>query len=157
MTRVNVYYRKGFRYQLIEEYEQDVSVDGIFPLTPGGNEFVHLTLDGDLYIAKWYAWNGANKPAINDKTFVRPSLVHDALCQLWELKIIDNEGRAAADRLLGKMLREDTITIANRNKWFIRWPLKAIAYARPVWVEGAVSWYSEHFAVAIPEEILTAP
>lgn len=158
MTTAVVYYRTGYRHQLVESFEMDVAAEaGIFPVTPGGNEFVNLTLGGDLNIAIGYAWNGANWPAINTKSFVRPSLVHDALRQLWELGIIDDVGLAASDRLLAKMLREDGLIIANRQPWFARWPLKAIAYVRPFWVEAAVSWYSEHFASMVPDQILTAP
>jgi len=152
-----VKYRKGYRYQSVEAYQQDVAIEGIFPVKPGGNEFVHLTLDGELYIAAWYAWNGANKPAINDPTFVIPSMEHDALCQLWNLGIIDDAGRAAADKLLGKRLKQCTLIIAARQKWPLRWALTALAYTRPLWVEGAVSWYSERFAMRGPEPILTAP
>lgn len=152
-----VHYREGYRYQLTKAHEQDVSVDGIFPVKPGGNEYVHLTLGGDLYIAKHYAWNGADKPAINDKSFVRPSLVHDALCQLWNIKIIDDAGRAAADRLLARMLRIDGLIIARRQKLLPRLLITAVAYVRPLWVEGFVSWYSKHYAVIQEEPILTAP
>lgn len=152
-----VYYRKGYRYQLTRPYRKNVSVEGIFPIRPGGNEFVQLTVAGDLLIDKAYAWNGANRPAINDKSFVRPSLVHDANCQLWNLGIIDDAGRAAADKLLAKMLRTDALIIARRQKWYARWALTAIAYLRPLWVEAAVSWYSQHFAMVQDEEIFTAP
>lgn len=152
-----VYYRTGYRHQLVRDYEQYVASAGLYPLEPGGNEFVQLTIDGRLLICAGYAWNGANWPAINTKSFVRPSLVHDAFRQLWELGVIDDVGLAASDRLLGTMLREDGLVIANRQPWFARWPLKAIAYARPFWVEAAVSWYSEHFASMVPDEILTAP
>ncbi|MDO8903952.1 hypothetical protein [Hydrogenophaga sp.] len=157
MTTTIVYYRAGYRYQLVEAYEQDVAVDGIFPIAPGGNEYVHLTLGGDLYIAKGYAWDGASGPTINDTSFVRPSLVHDAHCQLWNLGVIDDAGRAAADRLLAKMLRTDALIIARRQRWYARWALTFIAYVRPLWVEAAVSWYSQHFAMKAPEQILTAP
>lgn len=156
-TVKTVRYRKGYRYQSTEAYDQDVAIDGIFPVKPGGNEFVHLTLDGELYIAAGYAWNGANRPAINDPSFVRSSMVHDANCQLWNLGIIDDAGRAAADKLLAKMLKEDTLIIAARQKWPARWALTVLAHTRPLWVEAAVSWYSEHFALRGPEPILTAP
>ncbi|MFN3494878.1 MAG: hypothetical protein ACK40L_10250 [Hydrogenophaga sp.] len=152
-----VHYRAGYRYQLAAPYEQDVALEGIFPVTPGGNEFVHLTLGGDLYIASGYAWNGADPPAFNDTSFVRPSLTHDALCQLHNIGIIDDAGRAAADRLLGKMLRIDALIIAGRQRWLARWALTAIAYVRPLWVEAAVSWYSQRYAIRGPEPILTAP
>jgi hypothetical protein len=72
-----------------------VAADGIYPVNPGGNEFVQLAIDGRLIARKHYAWNGANRPAYNDRAFVRPSLVHDAHAQLWQLGVIDDAGRAA--------------------------------------------------------------
>lgn len=153
MTTVNVYYRTGFRHELAEDYEIN---GGILPIEPGGNDEIYLDADGLLKISKGYAWNGANRPAINDRAMVRPSLVHDAYCDLWNLGVIDNAGRAQADKLLGEMLRADILTIAARAPWHMRWALKSLAAVRPIWVRGAVSWYSE-VAKPEPDQILTAP
>lgn len=152
-----VRYRTGYRHLLVEEYEQYVARHGIYPIAPGGNEFVHLTLDGRLIVRMWYAWDGASGPALNDKAFVRPSLVHDAGCQLWELGVIDKAGRAAFDKLLGEMLRHDMQIIAARLPWLSRVAFNALSYVRPLWVVYGVSWYTEHVAKRGPDEILTAP
>lgn len=152
-----VHYRTGYKHQLVKSYEQYVAHAGIFPLAPGGNEFVWLHIDGRLVINASYAWDGASGPAWNDKAFVRPSLVHDANCQLWALGVIDSAGRAAADRLLGAMLRHDMQTIAKRLPWLPRMAFMGLSYVRPLWVVSAVSWYSEHFAKRDPAEVLTAP
>lgn len=152
-----VHYKTGYRHQLVKQYEQYVAGAGIFPVEPGGNDFVWLTIDGRLIIRVAYAWNGANKPAINDKSFVRPSLVHDALRQLWQLGVIDDTGLAASDKLLGEMLRNDMRVVAARMGWLPRTVFIALSYVRPLWVVAGVSWYSEHFASRDPEQILTAP
>lgn len=152
-----VHYRTGYRYQLARQYEQYVAGAGIFPSDPGGNEFVHLTIDGRLIVRASYAWDGASGPALNDRAFVRPSLVHDALCQLWELGVVDDAGRRAADKLLGRMLRDDMRTIAKRYPLYARLVLEVIASLRPVWVVAAVSFYSKHLARPEADEILTAP
>lgn len=152
-----VHYRTGYRHQLVRQYEQYVAGAGIFPVAPGGNEFVWLTIDGRLIIHVAYAWNGASGPAVNDKAFVRPSLFHDAACQLWELGVIDDAGRKAADKLLGRMLRDDMRIIAKRYPWYARWSLEALALVRPIWVVGAVRFYSKHLVKPEPDEILTAP
>lgn len=154
-----VYYKTGYRHQLEKEYEQWVAKDGIFPVNgPGGNKFVWLTIDGRLIIREGYAWDGASGPAYNDKAFVRPSLVHDAICQLWALGIIDDAGRSAGDKLLGRMLRNDMLTISGRYQYLpARWTLQALSYVRPLWVVRGVSWYSEHIANKDPGEVLTAP
>lgn len=152
-----VHYKTGYRHVLDRQYEQYVASAGIFPPAPGGNDFVQLTIDGRLIVRRWYAWDGASGPAYNDKAFVRPSLVHDALCQLWALGIIDRAGRAAADQLLGAMLRHDMQVVAARMPWLPRTAFKALSYVRPIWVVRGVSWYSEHIATRDPDEVLTAP
>lgn len=151
----SIRYRSGYRYQLEDTYQIQtgiVPIDGM-----PGNRFVGLAPDGLLTIAAGYAWNGANKPAINDVAFVRPSLVHDACCQLWDLGAIDDAGRAAADKLLGRMLRDDMQVIARRLPWAAKQAVIALSYIRPLWVEGAVRWYSTHMSGRTQEEILTAP
>ncbi len=154
-----VHYKTGYRHQLEKEYEQWVAKDGIFPVNgPGGNKFVWLTIDGRLIIREGYAWDGASGPAVNTKSFVRPSLPHDALYQLRRLGVIDDAGKAAADKLLGRMLRHDSLIIANRYQYLpARWALKAIAYTRPVWVEAAVSWFGTAYMHANKDAVLTAP
>ncbi len=151
------HYKAGYRYQLTRQYEQWVAFAGVFPVNPGGNAFVSLTIDGLLIMRAGYAWDGASGPAYNDKAFVRSSGVHDALCQLWELGVIDDAGRAAADRLLGHMLRVDINRIANRHKLLPRLALKALAVVRPMWVVPAVQLYSRYFATKTPDAELTAP
>lgn len=152
-----IYYRTGYRHVLDRTHEQWVAGAGIFPSEPGGNAFVHLTIDGRLIIRENYAWDGASGPALNDRSFVRPSLVHDAGCQLWELGVIDKAGRAAFDRLLGQMLRQDMQIIAARMPWLPRVAFKALSYVRPLWVVYGVSWYTEHIASKDPDKVLTAP
>ncbi|NWF45368.1 hypothetical protein F3K02_08925 [Hydrogenophaga sp. D2P1] len=149
-----VHYTEGYRYQTEADFEWPT---GIKPVKQGGNRFVTLRDDGLLYIAAGYAWDGASGPAWNDTAFVRPSLVHDALCQLWALGIIDDAGRAAADKLLGKMLRQDMQIVAARMPWVTRKAFIALSYVRPLWVVRGVSWYSEHIANKDPGEVLTAP
>lgn len=152
-----VHYKTGYRHVLQKQYEQWVASAGIYPVEPGGNAFVQLTIDGRMIIREGYAWNGASGPAYNDVAFVRPSLGHDALCQLWELGVIDDAGRAAADRLLGKMLRHDMQVVAARMPLLPRSAFMALSYVRPLWVVRGVSWYSKHMASREPDEILTAP
>lgn len=152
-----VKYKTGFRHQLEEDYEQWVAKDGIFPVLPGGNKFVWMTIDGRLIIRAGYAWDGASGPAINTQSFVRPSLPHDAHYQLIRLGVLDESMRPAVDRLLARMLRHDTLIIAERYKWPARWALKALAYARPVWVEAAVKWFGDDYMRVKSDEVLVAP
>lgn len=130
-----VHYKTGYRHQLVRDHVQPT---GIVPVAPGGNDFVQLTVDGLLLVRAGYAWDGASWPAINTRSFVRPSLVHDAFYQLLRLGVVAREDRPAIDALLGQMLRADSLIIARRLPWHLRYPATALAMVRPVWVEAAV-------------------
>jgi hypothetical protein len=98
-------YTDGYKFQLEEDYEHQT---GITPAAPGGNRFVHITLDGLLIIRSGYAWDGASGPAIDTPTFIRGSLVHDALYQLMRLGVVQKAGgRLQADKLLREIVLED--------------------------------------------------
>jgi hypothetical protein len=72
---------------------------------------------GKLSIASGYAWDGASGPAIDTDTFMRGSLVHDALYQLMRLGLLPIEFRDTADLLLKKICLEDGM---NRFRaWYV--------------------------------------
>lgn len=98
-------YSDGYKFQLEEDYQH---ATGITPAAPGGNRFVQLTLDGVLLIRAGYAWDGASGPAIDTPSFMRGSLVHDALYQLIRLGVVTKAGgRLQADQLLREIVLED--------------------------------------------------
>lgn len=132
-----VYYRDGYRYQLAEVYQQPT---GIIPAQPGGNRFVGIDGAGRLTIAAGYAWDGASGPAINTKTFVRGSLVHDALYQLIRLGAISEADRARADALLREIVLED-------GMW----------RPRAWWVHAAVRFFGAAHVRARDDTPLSAP
>lgn len=98
-------YTDGYKFQLEEPYQH---ATGMTP-APGapGNRFVGMSPDGLLTIAAGYAWDGASGPAIDTPSFMRGSLVHDALYQLIRLGVISLDQRAAADRILRDIVRAD--------------------------------------------------
>ena len=148
-----VHYRTGYRHQLVLPYEQRTMLLGF----TGGNQYVSIDAEGLLTIAAGYAWDGASGPAFNDPSFVRPSLVHDALYQLIREGVLPRTAREFADRLLGEMLRDDMRTIADRHPFYLRWPLKALSAVRPLWVEAAVRLGGGVAMAMHSDEILTAP
>jgi hypothetical protein len=98
-------YKGGYKYQLKEEYT--VTID-IKPTTPIDTEYIKLGSEGKLIISKGYAWDGPSGPTIDTLSFMRGSLIHDALYQLMREGYLDhNEFREAADRTLQKICRED--------------------------------------------------
>lgn len=102
-------YRSGYRHQLHSTYEQPVPLTVAGPVDagllrllpqPGGTAL--------LVLLPGYAWDGPSGPAIASASFMRASLVHDALYQLMrEGHLQLDPHRRAADLLLRRMCRED--------------------------------------------------
>ena len=105
MTKHQISYKSGYKYQLVEEYQVEISV------TPEKNiqtNYIDLTTEGLLTIKNGYAWDGPSGPTIDTPNFMRGSLVHDALYQLMRNKLIDKEKwRKKADGDLRRMCVED--------------------------------------------------
>ena len=73
-----ILYNGGYKYQLKET--STIAID-ISPETPIDTEYITLDSQGNLTIKKGYAWDGPSGPTIDTLTFMRGSLVHDALYQ----------------------------------------------------------------------------
>ena len=105
-------YNDGYKYQLKEAYVLPIE---IYPTTPIDIEYIKLGSEGTLAISKGYAWDGPSGPTIDTLTFMRGSLVHDALYQLMRDGYLENHlYREAADRILQRVCKEDGM-----------WPLRA--------------------------------
>ncbi len=99
-------YKSGYKYQLCETYcvnfeelkqEKDIITD-----------YVSLDIKGNLTIMKGYAWDGPSGPTVDTKTFMRGSLIHDALYQLIRLGYLDGKiYKEIADKILEKTCKED--------------------------------------------------
>jgi hypothetical protein len=88
----------------------------------------YATLHGTglLIISDGYAWDGASGPAIDTKTFMRGSLVHDCLYQLMREGLLDRDKyRNCADELLRQICLEDGMWKA-RADW-VYWAVKSFA------------------------------
>jgi hypothetical protein len=112
-----IHYRSGYKYQLAGtvsvstklEPDNEVSID----------DFITLRVDGMLEIRKGYAWDGPSGPTIDTKTFMRGSLVHDALYQLMRAELLGGEWRKAADEELHTICRADGMNPI-RAWWVLR-------------------------------------
>ena len=132
-------YTDGYKFQLEETYQH---ATGMTP-EPGaaGNRFVGMSPDGMLTIAAGYAWDGASGPAIDTPSFMRGSLVHDALYQLIRLGVLaKDEHRQRADEVLRETVLED-----------------GMLRIRAWWVYHAVRTFGGHYLRNKPNTILTAP
>jgi hypothetical protein len=98
-------YKSGYKYQLKETYTLPI------PLVPPlgiDTEYISLDTTGVLTIKDGYAWDGPSGPSIDTLSFMRGSLVHDALYQLMREGHLDHTVyREAADRALRDICRED--------------------------------------------------
>lgn len=99
-------YNGGYKYQLKETYTFEKT--GIIPPTAIATEYISLDPDGNLTVAKGYAWDGPSGPTIDSKNFMRGALAHDALYQLMrEGRLNNGTYRDDADRLLQRLCQED--------------------------------------------------
>lgn len=97
-------YKGGYKYRLIEDYSLQVPILNQHFDT----EYILLTIDGLLKIKKNYAWDGPSGPTIDTHTFMRGSLVHDALYQLMYDYGLDKKAhRKTADKIMKTLCRED--------------------------------------------------
>jgi hypothetical protein len=135
MKRVR--YCDGCRFQLRETYTEKT---GIYGYTCNKHPFISLQPDGLLTILAGYAWDGASRPAINTKSFIRGSLVHDAFYDLMRHGYLPLMCQPLADQELRRICVED-------GMWKVRaW-----------WVFTAVREFGRSSAHRQKEQILTAP
>ena len=101
----SITYNDGYKYQLKEEYSQ---VIGIKPVADIVTDYVQLDRQGTITIKNGYAWDGPSGPTFDTPSFMRGSLVHDALYQLMRGSFLDHKiHRDAADCILRDICLED--------------------------------------------------
>lgn len=130
-------YKGGYKYQLVEGYHTTVE---IFPSSMVRHDYISLTPQGFLSIRKGYAWDGPSGPTFDTKSFMRGSLVHDALYQLIGEGLIPMSEREQADKELRRICLED-----------------GMSAARAWWVYHAVRLFGNNAAETPEKEPVTAP
>lgn len=132
-----IYYRGGYKYQLCADYAVKIS---ICPAKRIQTPFITLEPDGSLLIKNGYAWDGPSGPTWDTKTFMRGSLVHDALYQLARLRLLSVDLREQMDRELRLICLED-----------------GMSAARAWWVYQGVRYFGKPCAASLEPPILKAP
>ena len=124
MAKPYIKYRSGYKYWLAEEYQAKVSIipENDVPVDKTIKSFIELSTEGVLVIKKGYAWDGPSGPTIDIPSFMRGSLVHDALYQLLREKEIAQKWRDEADEELRRICREDGMwrIYSNWVHWAVR-------------------------------------
>ena len=100
---MSITYNNSCKYQLKEEHVAKTGIKGWDIDQP----YMRLLPSGLLYIDEGYAWDGPSGPTFDTKSFMRGSLVHDALYQLMREEQLPRTLRDLADRLLRKHCIED--------------------------------------------------
>ena len=99
-------YKAGYKYQLKSNYAVTISIKPPADIT---TPYITLNAQGMLTLKDGYAWDGPSGPTIDTLTFMRGSLIHDALYQLMR------EGKLDHDRLwVDGSERSDRRSTANR-------------------------------------------
>ena len=111
-----IHYKEGYKYQLVRPYSLPV---GIIPQRGGVNtDFLALSESGILTMRLGYCWDGASNIAVDTKSAMRPSLIHDAIYQLIRMGLISESCRALADRLLQQLCLEDGMNPLRAEAWY---------------------------------------
>ncbi len=132
-----IQYRAGYKYSLWQTYRVQIGIRGqtvqhrLFTLDP----------DGWLTIFEDYPWDGPSGPTIDTPSFMRGSLVHDALYEMLRLGLLPHDPCFHQANLeLEKICLEDGM-----------WPCRAR------YVFTAVEKFGSADAALHPEKIITAP
>ena len=109
-----IFYRSGYKYQLAETYTVSVVIQ---PEKKIESDFIEISTERMLTIKAGYAWDGPSGPTIDTKSFMRGSLVHDALYQLMRNQFLPEGCRKDADQELHRLCCEDGM---NRFRaWYV--------------------------------------
>lgn len=130
-------YKAGYKYQLKEPYSLRIPIRPDKTVASPG-DYVRLTPEGELTIREGYAWDGPSGPTVDTASFMRGSLVHDALYQLMRECKDDfpkETYRELADELLYELFRED-------GMWWLR--ANWVYYAVRLFGDPAADPASDH-------------
>lgn len=115
------------RYRRLPEYKYQLT-QSVAVRASGWPPVDHplITIVDDLIVVKaGYAWDGASGPALDTKTVLRGSLIHDALYQLIRDGFIDYAYRKPADKLFRRLCLEDGMHPL--RAWWIYWAVRLFA------------------------------
>ena len=104
MRKKSINYKAGYKYQLTSNYVCHV---GIKPEKAIYSKYISLQPDGFLVISQGYCWDGPSGPTVDTPSFMRGSLIHDALYQLIREEKLSQDDRKQADIELKIACKED--------------------------------------------------
>lgn len=97
------------KYKRLKIYKYELTCDYLFSINL--NRAIttdYITINNNVMcIYKGYRWDGPSGPAIDTMTFMRASLIHDALYQLIREGYLGEQNRIFADKLMKTICLED--------------------------------------------------
>ena len=99
------YSKVGGKYKYRLNTAQNTYLVG-FPFSSVHHPFVVMDTQ-TIHIKAGYAWDGPSGPSIDTDTFMRGSLIHDALYQLIREGYLPQSFRKAADKQMRRICKED--------------------------------------------------
>jgi len=116
-----IFYKKGYLYQLVEDYHVQTELTGYEFMT----DYISLNVTGLLSVSKGYAWDGPSGIAVDTKNFMRPSLIHDCFYQLLRADLLPQSCRQYADDRLKQDCIEDGMS--KFRAWYVHLAVKTFA------------------------------
>lgn len=112
-------YKGGYKYQLVGDEYYETGIKGYVIST----RWLELGLDGTLLVKDGNAWDGPSGPTFDTPSFMRGSLIHDALYKLIRKGYLPQHYKNVADLILKDICLED-------DMWPIRawWVYKGVTY-----------------------------
>ena len=109
-------YRSGIKYWLADLYDTQLAF--VMPGVDIETDFIRLSASGRLLLRRGFPWNGASG-ALDDRSSMRGSAVHDALYELMAAGLLDPTlWREASDNELRRILVEDKMHPDRAEIWF---------------------------------------
>jgi hypothetical protein len=120
----SINYYEGYKYQLADFYQ--IMLPEFKCEQTARNNYIEIS--GGLLTARaGYAWNGADWPAVDTRTIIRGSLIHDALYQLMDEGKLPLNCKERSDRKFVEICRIDGM-----SKYRAFWVYRAVKiFGRP--------------------------
>ena len=111
---------EGYKYELLATVAAETGIYGATAreiVSHSRKPLVCLWATGRIFVFEHYAWDGPSGPTFDTKTFMRGSLIHDALYQLMREGSLDRKHRKQADEILREICLADGM---NRFRaWYV--------------------------------------
>ena len=108
------YERVSYKYRLLVDEEISFTWRGY----AHDGQYLKMTSNGLLMIKAGYMWDGPSGPTIDTESFMRASLVHDALYQLIREGVLPIKPyRKRADVILATLAKQDGMPFWRR--WYV--------------------------------------